>query len=383
MQLTPLDLEKHNILALAEQHQQMPLAEILSVATAVPPHRIEQSDVRQFAKALFGESIRKIDRLLPIFENTRITGRNLAQPLEWYGTPHTFPEANARYVQVALDISLRAAQDAIAQADLTPADIGMVLFVSSTGLATPSLDGAIIQALGMSPHTQRVPIWGLGCAGGVSGLARAAQLAQTVDAPVLLIATELCSLTFQHNDRSKANLIATSLFSDGAAAVVLQKSASPRVVTNGNGWQAAPQLEILNQHSTLFSESEDIMGWDIVTGGLKVRIAKSIPALVLREMAPLLQAACCDWGIDPSELKHFVAHPGGAKVLEAYSESLEKPAETFRHALDVLQQYGNMSSPTVLFVLEAYLQDVAPTGELGLMFALGPGFSAELILFRW
>ncbi len=383
MQLSPLDFEKHNILALTEQPETQALAEILSVATAVPPHRIEQSDVRQFAKTLFGESIRKIDRLLPIFENTKIEGRNLAQPLDWYGSPHTFPEANALYVEVALDISLQAARDAIAQANLTPADIGMILFVSSTGLATPSLDGAIMQALGMSPHTQRVPIWGLGCAGGVSGLARAAQLAQTVDAPVLLIATELCSLTFQHNDRSKANLIATSLFSDGAAAVVLQKSTPQDVVANGNGWQLSPQFEVLGHHSTLFPESEDIMGWDIVTGGLKVRIAKSIPALVLREMAPLLNAACSEWGIDASEIQHFVAHPGGAKVLEAYAESLETSPETFRHALKVLQKYGNMSSPTVLFVLADYLQDVPPTGELGLMFALGPGFSAELILFRW
>lgn len=350
----------------------MHATQILAVGTAVPKHRIEQKDVRAFAGALFQNNFRNVERLLPIFENTQITGRNLGQPLDWYGQPHTFPDANALYAEIALEISIAAAKSAIAAANLTPQAIGMVLFVSSTGIVTPSLDGALIQALGMSLNTLRLPIWGLGCAGGVSGLARAAQLAQTIDAPVLLVATELCSLTFQHNDRSKANLIATSLFSDGAAAVVVQSQPT-----------AQNRVTLLGQHSTLFPESDAIMGWDVVEGGLKVRIAKSIPALVLREMQPLIQSACDSWGIAPSELHHYVAHPGGAKVLEAYAASLDLPPATFRHAHAVLGQYGNMSSPTVLFVLERYLADVPPTGDLGLMFALGPGFSAELILFRW
>lgn len=343
---------------------------ILSVATAVPPYCVPQSEAKAFAKSLFEPEFKSFDRLLCVFDNTQIQTRYLAQPPEWYSRPHTFTECNALYEQKALDLSLTAAGKALARADVSPEQVGMVVFVSTTGLATPSLDAKLIQALGLSLHTRRVPVWGLGCAGGVAGLARAAELAQMIPGQVvLLVAVELCTLTFQYNDRSKANLIATSLFGDGAAAAVLQ--------VGGSG------PEVLNSFSTLFEDSEDVMGWDLVETGLQVRFARSIPTIIRRHLPDLRAQACASWGISPAQLSHYVAHPGGAKVLTAYVDSLDLTPVHFRHAHEILQGYGNMSSCSVIFVLERFLSEQPPTGDYGVMLSLGPGFSAEQLLFRW
>lgn len=348
----------------------LPTPRIQGVATAVPPYKVEQAQAREFAAAFFRSAFKNLDRLLPVFANTQIQTRYLAQPAEWYGQPHTFSETNALYERIALELSASAATEAMARAGVTPDDISQVVFVSTTGIATPSLDAKLIQQLGLSPHTVRLPIWGLGCAGGVSGLARAAALARTQPGrAVLLVAVELCTLTFQHNDRSKSNLIATSLFGDGAAAAVLK--------VGGDG------PELLGGHSMLFPDSEDVMGWDLVETGLKVRFSRHIPTIVQQHVPDLLARACEEWGIGLEALRHFVAHPGGAKVLAAYADSLDLSNGHLAHAYEILKQYGNMSSATVLFVLERFLKKTSPSGEYGVMLALGPGFSAEQLLFRW
>lgn len=344
---------------------------IQAIATAVPPYQLAQEDVRQFAALLFRGRIRHLDRLMSVFENTLIQHRHLSRPLEWFGEPHTFAESNAIYEQMALQLGEQAACRAIEQAGISPDEIAMVIFVSTTGLATPSLDSKLIQCLGLPAHTARLPIWGLGCAGGVSGLARAAELTHAFPGKsVLLVAVELCSLTFQLDDLSKSNLVATTLFGDGAAAILLR-------LGSGNG----PQL--LNRYSHLFPHSADIMGWDVIETGLKVRFARSIPVLVEQHMPELVQSACTQWGIQPDELAHYIFHPGGPKVLQAYADSLNLPPEALTQAYQVWGDYGNMSSPTVLFVLEQFLRQVPPSAAYGLMAALGPGFSAEQILFRW
>lgn len=344
---------------------------IQAIATAVPPYRLAQTDLRAFATRLFRGRVHQLNRLISVFEHTLIEHRHLSQPLEWFGEPHTFAEANTIYEQMALQLSEQASCRAIEQAGITPDEIALVIFVSSTGLATPSLDSRLIQSLGLPAHTARLPIWGLGCAGGVAGLARAAELAQAFPGKsILLVTVELCSLTFQLEDLSKSNLVATTLFGDGAAAILLR-------LGPGEG----PQ--ILNRFSHLFPHSEDIMGWDIVPTGLKVRFARSIPTLIEQHMPTLVQAASTAWGIPPTALTHFVFHPGGPKVLQAYSLSLKLPPEKLAQAHQVWADYGNMSSPTVLFVLERFLREVKATGDYGLMAALGPGFSAEQVLFKW
>jgi alkylresorcinol/alkylpyrone synthase len=246
----------------------------------------------------------------------------------------------------------------------------MVIFVSSTGIVTPTLDARLIQDLGISLNAGRVPIWGLGCAGGVSGIARSAELFMGGNyEAVLMIAVELCSLTFQRDDYSKSNIVGTSIFGDGAAAVLLS--------AQGEG------PEILGCNSMLFPDTEDIMGWDLTETGLKVRFSRDIPSIIRNNLPELLDKACNRWGIDRGEIKHFVVHPGGAKVLAAYADCMGIDRSHLQAGYDVLAANGNMSSCSVLFVLNEFLYSVPPSGDYGVMLALGPGFSSEQVLFRW
>lgn len=343
---------------------------IIAVGTAVPSFALKQDEIRRFAAGLFRSNYDHIDRLLPVFDNGCIETRHLSQSLEWYAQARTFAEANEVYQAVALDLAEQASQQAIEHAGIQPGEIGAIVFVSSTGIATPTLDARLIQRLGLSLHVARVPVWGLGCAGGVSGLARAAELTRSRQGKVtLMVAVELCSLTFQRNDYSKSNIVGASIFADGAAAVLL--------AAQGEG------PEVCGSASALFADTEDIMGWDLVETGLKVRFSRDIPSIVNGYLPGLMAGACEAWGIRPSQIKHYVVHPGGAKVLAAYEESLQLPAEALAGAYHVLKHNGNMSSASVLFVLERFLKHQLSTDDYGLMLALGPGFSAEQVLFRW
>ncbi len=343
---------------------------IQSVATAVPDYRVSQADVKKFAAALFKESFKELDRLLVIFDKAKIQARYVTCPIDWYGRLHSLAEANAIYEEVALRLAEEAALKALAQGGVDPAGIGMIIFVSSTGIATPTLDAKLIQKLGLSPHTVRLPVWGLGCAGGVAGIARAAEMAGLMPGKaVLMVTVELCSLTFQYNDRSKSNLVGAGIFADGAAAAVL--------MAGGCG------PAILGSYSTLFDDSEDVMGWDVVDTGLKVRFSRDIPAIVRNHLPGLVTEGCQAWGVSREKLRYFITHPGGAKVLEAYITSLELRRDALNDAYYILENYGNMSSSTVLFVLERFLNHTRASGDYGLMLTLGPGFSAEQVLFQW
>lgn len=348
----------------------MGVPKIQAVGIAVPPHALEQKEIKEFVGTLFHSRIANLERLLPVFESSCIGVRHLSQPLEWYSTIHSFAEANKIFEQVALELSEKAALEAMKKANVQPEDIGMIIFVSSTGIVTPTLDAKLIQRLGLSPHTGRLPIWGLGCGGGVAGLARAAELSYSLQGrSVLLITVELCSLTFQQNDYSKSNLVGTSIFADGAAAAVIK--------VEGDG------PAILDNYSTLFPNSADVMGWDLVETGFKVRFSRDIPSIVRRYLPDLLDDACAKWGIHKEQISHYVVHPGGAKVLSAYSESLGLTKDKLAYAYDILACYGNMSSASVLFVLEKFIRETPPSGSYGIMLALGPGFSAEQVLFQW
>jgi alkylresorcinol/alkylpyrone synthase len=345
-------------------------ARLGALATAVPEHRIEQEQIAALVPLVFRNHFADLDRLLPIFKNTQVKTRYLSQPVDWYLKPHSFADSNRIYEKTALQLARSASEAALRQAGVSPGEIGMVVLVSTTGLATPSLDAKLIQALGIPCHARRLPLWGLGCAGGVSGLARAAELVPSLAGSWLLfVAVELCSLTFQIGDPSKANLIATSLFSDGAAALLL----SP----DNDG------PEIVGSYSHLFPDSEDIMGWDVGDNGLKVRLSRDLPSLVRGHMSELLAAARQEWGVDAAEIRHYVIHPGGAKVLSAFEKAAGLETSDLAHSYFVLHNYGNMSSPSVLFALREFLDSTPKTDQLGLMLAFGPGFSAEQLLFRW
>jgi alkylresorcinol/alkylpyrone synthase len=343
---------------------------ILGLGTAVPEHVLETADAREFARGLFGGDFPALERLLEVFDNTRIDRRTLAMPTSWYGQPHDFPEKNKVYVETSLALSERAASEALARARVRPEDVGAIVFTSSTGVATPSLDGRIAQDLGLDASVARLPLWGLGCAGGGAGLGRAMHMAEALGKPVLLIAVEVCSVTFVYEDRRKANVVAVALFGDGAAAAVV-----------GAGEQSGPAL--LSSFSHLIPDSEQVMGWDLCSTGLKVRFSPEIPGIVVDQGGEFVDEAAATVGATRSDVRHWVLHPGGAKVLDAYEHALGLSGESLGAAREVLRKFGNMSSPTVLFVLEEYLRASEATGDLGVLMGLGPGFCAEGVVFRW
>jgi alkylresorcinol/alkylpyrone synthase len=289
---------------------------------------------------------------------------------------HSFSEKNDLYVGSALELSEKAARRALDKAGADPADVGAIFFVSTTGLSIPSIDSFLLRRLGLSEHTRRVPVFGLGCAAGASGLGLAAHYARACRPGelVLLVAVELCGLTFQKGDRSKANLVSTALFADGAAAVVLGRDA-------GGGRAVGPEL--LGNHTTTWPGTEDVMGFDVGEHGLKVLLSRSVPSVVYERMPQNLRLALGSVGLSLDDIRHPVIHPGGAKVLDAFEEVLGLEPGGLDLSREVLREHGNMSSVTVLFILERFLAggDYAP-GEHGVLSAMGPGFSAEHVFFR-
>ncbi|HET9325921.1 MAG TPA: 3-oxoacyl-[acyl-carrier-protein] synthase III C-terminal domain-containing protein [Candidatus Eisenbacteria bacterium] len=350
---------------------------LLSVATAAPPNILWQKDAERFARHLFSDVIATDPRLALVFEHAEIEKRHLCVPLEWLGKDHDFAEKNALYMEHALSLGADVARKALAEARLPPDSVDHLVFVSSTGLAAPSIDARLANVLELRDDVRRTPIWGLGCAGGAVGLSRARDFALADPrSRVLLIALELCSLTFQRNDLSKKNLVAVSLFADGAAAAVVSgvESVVPRHGEN-------PPLELQGSRSTLWKDTLDVMGWDIDGDGLHVVFSRDIPTIVHEKVKPSLDAFLDSVGLDKSHLDHLVAHPGGVKVLAAYANALGLPVEALDHARDVLREYGNMSAPTCLFVLDRFqrAREIAK-GDHAVVTALGPGFSAEYVL---
>ena len=352
---------------------------LLALATAVPPHTVGQEQAKDFARNLFREVLREDDdRLLAVFDHAGIRSRNVCAPLDWFATDHDFAEKNALYVEHAVRLGGEVASQVMAKAGLGPRDIDHLVFVSSTGIAAPTVDARLANALGLRSDFRRTPIWGLGCAGGAAGLARAREFALAdPGARVLLIALELCSLTFQRNDLSKRNLVAASLFGDGAAAALVVADPAP-AVRNGHR-----PLDLVASSSTFWLDTLDVMGWDVDGAGLHVIFARDIPTIVRERVRPGLSEFLGRYDLTLDSLDHLVAHPGGMKVLAAYQEALALKPEALGHARAVLRDHGNMSSPTCLFVLQRFLETQAiGAGETAVLSALGPGFCAEYVLLR-
>jgi alkylresorcinol/alkylpyrone synthase len=339
---------------------------LLAIATAVPPYRLGQGDVAERARRLFADRAdTDIERLLPVFAHAGIDCRYSCVPIDWYGDAHGWGDRTALYVENAVALLERAARDALAQARLGVRDIDAVIAVSTTGIATPSLDAILAGRLGLRSDVRRLPVFGLGCAGGVLGLARAADLARARPGErILLLVVELCALSFRRNDASKSNIVATALFGDGAAAAI--------VSTAGEG----PAVGAAGEH--LFPDSLDVMGWDVTEDGLKAIFSRDIPALVRDEMGGLVRDFLRAQGLTLHDVDHFICHPGGAKVIAALEDIFELQRGDLASAHGVLRDYGNMSAVSVLFVLERVLAQ----GAMGrmLMTALGPGFTAGYLL---
>jgi len=338
------------------------------------PFKVDQQVVKTYAKDFFVASFPQVDRMLSAFDNTEIKTRNLCKPLDYYSSLNSFEEQNKEFIQVALDNSIKAIEECLAFAGIKKQDITDLIFVSTTGLSTPSLDALIINRMRLNQHISRIPIFGLGCGGGVSGFSKANILAKgNPDAVVLLVAVELCSLTFLRNDFSKSNFIGSSLFSDGVSACII--TGDNQSLTTKN------EITFLASQSKLYYDTLDIMGWEFLGSGFKVVFSQNIPAFISKNVRSDVTSFLAKNNLTLSDIRNFIFHPGGKKVLTAYEEALFMNEASLKNTRDVMVNYGNMSSPTVLYVMEKFFTEGYDEGY-GLMLSVGPGFSTEMVLLQ-
>ena len=346
----------------------MHTAALVSLATSVPPHTFLQKDVLAAAWDVFGSRFPDFERFASIFTNTGIVKRHGVKPFEWYLEPRGWPERTAAFLEGAEALFAEVAGKALANAGLAAADIDTVVTVCSTGIATPSLDARVARRIGFRSDVARVPVFGLGCAGGAGGLSIASRLAQArPGSNVLLVAIELCSLALRHDELTKANIVAVSLFGDGAAAVILRA---------GDG--GATRIEQCGEH--LWPDTLDVMGWSVDPQGFGVILRRTIPEFVAQNLKPALLQILGRMQLSLDDIDQFICHPGGAKVIQALETTLKLDQGTLEHERQVIADYGNMSSPTVLFILERARARGLPARSL--LTALGPGFTASCVSLR-
>ena len=320
-----------------------PKARISSLSTAVPPYLVPQAEVVDFFRRFFDESIVRRKRLEQVYSNAAIESRYACAPVEWYEQPHSFKAKNDMYVENAVSLLKQVALEALEGAGLECGDIDMLVVVSTTGVAVPSLDAQLMEVLPFRRNVQRLPIFGYGCGGGVMGLARAAAYAR-MGKRVLFLVVELCTLTFCPNDNAKANIVATALFGDGAAGAVLTTETGPAIVADG-------------EHT--WHNSLDVMGWEVTGRGLEVVMSRSIPNIVKRYMRDATDDFLDSVGLCLADIDDLVCHPGGAKVLDALEGAFDLPNGKLAVSREILHKYGNMSAATVMFVLKRVLETAA------------------------
>lgn len=346
---------------------------LVDVVSAPPEHVVPQAVAAAFARQTFAGRLPQLERLMPIFEHAAIETRRTCQPLDWYQRDHSLAETSAAYLEAATTLCARAARALLERQGLAPDAIDRVIYVNTTGLATPSIDARLINLLGLRANVRRTPIWGLGCAGGVAGLSHAYQ--HVVGHPrerVLLCCAELCSLTLLREDATTSNVVATALFADGAGAALISGAE-----TGDRGY------ELIDSRSTLYPDSLHVMGWNVVSHGLQVVFDRRIPQIVARHACAELDAFLGAHALTRADVTEYLFHPGGPKVLAAYAAAYGVALERFAWSRAILREFGNMSSVTVLYVLERYLRSQPPgRGGVAVLSALGPGFSSESLLMR-
>jgi alkylresorcinol/alkylpyrone synthase len=344
-------------------------AALLALSTAVPEFVIEQAAVADQARAYFGGRFGDFDRVAGVFATTGIRKRHLIRPVDWYLGKLGWPERTAAYVDGAMQLFVEAAEAALTRAGCKAAEVDTIVSVSSTGIATPSLEARVAERMGFRRDVERVPIFGLGCAGGVSGLSVAARLAEAqMGRTILFVAVEICSTAFRLDHFTKANIVATALFADGAAACVLRAGG-----TTGLG-----TVDGAAQYS--WPGTLDIMGWDVDEQGFGVIFDRSIPAFAERHFGTAVDAILQKTGIERARIDRFACHPGSSKVIAVLEQALRLDQGSLAVEREILAEYGNMSAPTVLFVLERLAAEgLAPRT---LLTALGPGFTASGLALR-
>ncbi|MCL6740926.1 type III polyketide synthase [Sphingomonas sp. RB56-2] len=341
---------------------------LLSLATALPPYSVEQHLAKAKARELFGGRKELFDRLAGVFDNAAIARRHIVAPIEWYEGHHGWKERNRVYLDACDAMFRDAASKAIDRSGLKPSEIDGVVMVSTTGIATPSIEARNGPAIGLRDDVRRVPVFGMGCAGGINGLATAARLAAAEPGTNWLFVTiETCSIAIRLDSDEPAAIVATAIFGDGAAAAVVGSGHSRLATIAGAGEKMWP-------------DTLNIMGWRVEDPGLAVVFDRAIPPFVEAELAKAVDGILSGFGRSRTDIDRFCCHPGGVKVIDAIESALELPVGTLDLEREVLGDCGNMSAPTVLFVLDRLIARGLP--ERVLMTAFGPGFTAAGMLLE-
>ncbi len=347
---------------------------IAAVGSAFPAHYYDQETLLAAFRERWAGAFFNPARLEQLHRHVLVGGRHLALPLEEYPRLERWGQKNDAWIRVAQEVGEHAVRAAVERAGLELSDVDALFFVTVTGVATPSLDARLMNRLALRPDFKRLPIFGLGCVAGAAGIARAADYVRGAPRQVaVLLSVELCSLTLQPEDLSIPNLIASGLFGDGAAAVVVVGEE-----------RAAAGPAIVATRSVFYPDSERVMGWDISERGFRIVLSADVPDMVSRFLRRDVDAFLAEHGLARRDISSWVCHPGGPKVLEAMQQALEVPPEALELTWRSLQEVGNLSSTSVLLVLQETLERARPSpGSWGMLLALGPGFCSELVLLRW
>lgn len=347
---------------------------IASAASAFPKYYYPQKLLLEKLQEYWGERLRNPQMLARLHRNVEVKGRHLAMPPEKYFALDTWGKANDVWIEVAQELGEQALCRALHHAGVEPSDLGALFFASVTGIASPSIDALLINRMGLPTSIKRVPIFGLGCVAGAAGIARAADYVKAYPSHcAALVAVELCSLTIQRDDLSVANLISSGLFADGAAAVI---------VTGDDVNAIGP--EIVATRSVFYTDTEQMMGWAISEKGFRITLSPEVPVLIREHLGQDVDALLAEQGLRRADIGSWVLHTGGPKVLEATGDALGLHDGQLDASWDCLRKVGNLSSASVLVVLEDVMRNRRPEpGTMGVLAAMGPGFCSELVLLRW
>jgi alkylresorcinol/alkylpyrone synthase len=349
---------------------------IASVASAFPKYYYEQQVLVEALKNDWRQRLPNPAILDRLDDSMKVDGRYTVHPISFYENMQTWGQANNAWIEHALDLGEKALCRACNRAGIEPQELSALFFVSITGISAPSIDARLVNRMGLSPNIKRIPIFGLGCVAGAAGISRAADYVRGYPKQAAaLLSVELCSLTLQRDDLSMAHLISALLFGDGAAATI--------VVGNGNGF-AKEGPEILATKSILYPDTERVMGWDISEKGFRIVLSPEVPETVIKHLGEDVDAFLAENGLKRDDIKTWVMHTGGPKVLEATAQALGVCEKQLSASWDCLRKVGNISSTSVLLVLEDVYSHRRPApGTLSILAAMGPGFCSELVLLRW